>query len=367
LNDDRPFLLASILNVVIGEGRQIHQLVHPIVSQFRDKTGERCGKDADGAEEISESHIYLEIDRETDDDDLASLKDQIKDVLASIRLAVDDWQDMLAELKSARTALAEEPPEIDQEELEESLAFLDWLADDNFLFLGYREFTFDGKADHMDAYTNPEEGLGLLRDSDFAVLRDEDGLGPVSPEVREFLKRQDPLIILKGNVRSPVHRRAFVDVVGVKQFDGKGGLTGEKRFVGLFTSRAYHRRPQSIPLLRRKVQKVIEKSGFRERSHDARALVEVMQTFPRDELFQADVDEISETVLAILRLRERPRPRIFVRKDPYHRFVSMLVFIPREVYDTPLRHKVEALVCNAFNGEIESEFTQVGDQPLARL
>jgi len=186
-------------------------------------------------------------------------------------------------------------------------------------------------------------------------------------EIRTFLSAPDPIIITKANLRSMVHRPVYMDYVGIKRFDRDGVMVGETRFVGLFTSAAYNRNPGQIPLLRTKVDRIMERAGFGPRSHDGKALLNILETYPRDELFQISDDQLLEFSLAILRLQERPRARLFLRADQYRRFVSALVFLPRERYDTNLRLRVEAILEEAYGGTVVAHYTLVGDSVLARL
>ena len=189
----------------------------------------------------------------------------------------------------------------------------------------------------------------------------------ITPEVREFLMQPAPLIITKANVRATVHRRVYMDYVGVKQFDDKGQLSGELRLVGLFTSAAYTRSAQFIPLLRRKVGYVVEHSGYKPESHSGKALLNVIEQYPRDELFQTDAETLIATAKGILQLEERPRTRLFVRTDKFDRFASALVFIPRDRFNTRVREKVGELLCEVYDGRLSAFYPAFPEGSLVRV
>jgi len=250
-----------------------------------------------------------------------------KATLAQVRVAVRDWHQMAARAREATAELKAHPPKVPSEELKESLAFLEWLGDNHFTFLGARDYRFDTKG---EGALEPviESGLGVLADSEARVIRRGPDRSAITPQVRAFLTQPSPLIITKSNERSLVHRRVHMDYVGVKTFDQDGKLSGERRFVGLFTSGAYSRRPGEIPLLRRKVAHVLARANLPPASHDGKALSHILDTYPRDELFQISDDDLFVTAQGILRLGERPTVRVFLRFDRFDRFGLALVFAP---------------------------------------
>ncbi len=289
------------------------------------------------------------------------LTQALSQVLTDVRAAVEDWQPMRQVLRQVTAELSERPPPVARPELAEVQDFLRWLDDDNFTFLGYREYVFDGAA-------KPERpALGILRDEGhpvFGGLRDPSSL---PADVQEFVRRRELLVITKSNRRATVHRAAHMDAIGVRRFDGNGEVVAIRVFLGLFTSLAYSRDPRSIPLLRLKVRRILERAGLSHTSHDGKALLHILDTFPRDELFQTDEDQLLSTVTGILNLQERQRIAVFIRRDPLERFVSCLVYVPRERYDSQLRSRFAAILEEAFAGELSTFYTHLDESALARI
>ena len=256
------------------------------------------------------------------------------------------------------------PPPLPADEVGEAIAFLDWISRDNFTFLGLREYrlpTGDTAADPVEG-----SGLGLLRDPAVRILRRGRELVAMTPEIRAFLALPKALIITKANVKSRVHRRAHLDYIGVKLFDGHGRLQGELRIVGLFTASAYTNTTAEVPYLRHKVEKVIARAGFDPSSYSGRALRNVLESYPRDELFQIDEDTLYDFALEIMNLSERPRVRALVRVDEFDRFVSVLVFVPKERYDTDARRRIGEFLAGIFEGRVSAAYPAYPEGPLAR-
>ncbi|HEX4533500.1 MAG TPA: NAD-glutamate dehydrogenase, partial [Rhizomicrobium sp.] len=356
INDDMPFLFDSLIAETNAHGVRVRAVFHPVVP---------LGEKADGKLE-KESVIALVIDPVADEETRKALVDGAKAVFAQVHLAVRDWPQMQTHLKDTIADLKKHPPKVPDDELQESIAFLDWLSNNHFTFLGCRDYRYSDKdGGRHDAVE--ESGLGVLSDSAQRVIHRGEDRGLLSDEARDYLKQPTPLIITKSNDRSVIHRRVKMDYVGVKMFDGNGKLTGEHRFVGLFTSGAYSRRPTDIPLLRLKVKRVKERAGLASDSHDGKSLSHILDTFPRDELFQISDDELFAEALGILRLGERPKVRVFLRIDRFDRFVSALVFVPRDRYDTEAREKIHAILAKAFNGRMTAANPMLDDSALARV
>src|SRR5690606_30344002 len=257
-------------------------------------------------------------------------------------------------------------PPLDRDEIEEALALLQWMSDNHFTFLGYREFEHvadgAGKGDRWNLVE--EAGLGILRDPSRRIMT---GNMEMSPEVKDFLRRRELVIVTKANVRSTVHRAVHLDYIGVKKFNKKGEVIGECRFTGLFTSAAYNRIPRDIPYLRRKVSQTLERAGFPKNSHDEKAFTHILENYPRDELFQISVDDLLVNASKILSLQERPRIGALLRRDRFERFVSAIVYIPREKFNTDIRQKFGTVLADAHNGSLSSHYALVGDDLLARI
>jgi len=369
VNDDMPFLVDSVTAAVNGLGAEVYLVVHPILLAQRDAAGglEALAEATDlEAEGRPESHMLLLIGEQPAARH-AEIVATLEGVLADVRAAVDDWRLMRQRCRDLLRELERDPPSLPREEIVEGIDFLEWLDDDHFTYLGYREYAFRGTGAEAVAEIDSDSALGILRDPDYSVFAGLRDLGKLPPDVRAWVKSPQLVRITKANRRATVHRPVHMDTVAVKRFDRAGKVIGERLLVGLFTSTAYSRSPRQIPLLRRKIDETIADAGFVPGSHNGKALLHILETYPRDELFQIGREELSRVALGILHLQERQRTALFVRLDPFERFVSALIFVPRDRFDTNLRLKLQALVGEAYGGEVESFQTQLGDSPLARL
>ncbi|MFE7187550.1 NAD-glutamate dehydrogenase [Streptomyces erythrochromogenes] len=371
VTDDMPFLVDSVTNELSRQGRGIHVVIHPQVVVRRDITGkliEILGPDCDAHgprterphDSLVESWIHVEIDRETDRADLKQITVDLQRVLSDVRESVEDWEKMREAALRIADALPDEPtaPDLREYELEEARELLRWLADDHFTFLGYREYNLvDG--DSLAAV--PGTGLGILR-SDPHHSGKEDG-HPVSPsfnrlpaDARAKAREHRLLVLTKANSRSTVHRPSYLDYVGVKKFDADGNVVGERRFLGLFSSAAYTESVRRVPVIRRKVAEVLERAGFSPASHDGRDLTQILETYPRDELFQTPVDQLQSIVTSVLYLQERRRLRLYLRQDEYGRYYSALVYLPRDRFTTGVRLRLMDILREELGG-ISVDFT----------
>ncbi len=370
INDDMPFLVDSVLGLLNERGLEIDLVLHPLITVERNNKGGLKAilpdeeRHADGA--AVESFIHLHV-RRLEADMVAGLKDELVAVLKDVRTAVLDWRPMLDRLHAVVSHFKTDPPPVPVAELAESVAFLEWLADNNFTLLGVREYRFTDGKKATDFKPVPNSGLGILSDPDVHVLRRAGKLVSMTPELREFLMLPAPLIITKANVKANVHRRVYMDYVGVKQFDSDGNVTGEIRFIGLFTSGAYTRSPRYIPLLRKKIDRAMELSGFNPESHSGKALMNTLENFPRDELFQIDAENLFEIANGILQLDERPRTRVFVRRDRFDRFVSLLVFVPRDRFNTSVRMRIGDHLAEVFDGRQSAFYPAFPEGALVRI
>src|SRR5262249_7217701 len=253
------------------------------------------------------------------------------------------------------------------DEVAEAKAFLQWLNDDHFTYLGYREYEFVGDGDTAMISIPPRTGLGILRDAQYSVFDGLRNFAQLPPAWSRSLRQPRLLMITKANRRWTVHRPVHMDTISVKKFDAAGNAVGEQLFVGLLTSTAYSQNPREIPLLRRKVANCLARAGFAPASHDGKALVHILETYPRDELFQISESELYDTALGILHLQERQRIALFVRRDPFERFVSCLVYLPRDRYNTELRLRIQDILARAYNGTVSACYTHMSDAALGRL
>ena len=365
VNDDMPFLVSSVTTELQDHDADLHLVLHPVFSVRRGADGRRREVyEADVPTVPRESLMHIEIDRETTAERLAEVSEALASVLADVRRAVDDWRPMVERVEGILREIEDRPPPVEAGEVAAAHEFLSWLADGHFTFLGYREYDLVHQGDDTYLRLIAGSGLGLLR----TVREDsaERSRRPQPPAIARFLRQRELLIVTKTHARSPVHRPVAMDYIAVRRFDDSGRPVAERRFLGLFSSSVYHRSVVTIPLLAQKVQRVLDRVGFQPQSHDARTLRHLLETFPRDELFQISDDELYEISLGILRLQERQRVALFIRKDPFERFVSALVYVPRDRHSTALRRRIEAILAEACGGTTTSFSTQVGDQPLAR-
>ena len=367
VNDDMPFLVDSVTAEINRRERNIHLLLHPVARVRRDREGNRI-EVTDTLEAppdaVVESYMHLEIDQETDPAEVEAIRLSLAQILGQVRLAVADWRAMRARLAVDIEELGVTPPPMPHEETEEASAFLRWLDDGNFVFLGYRRYGFETRDGNDYLPILPGSGLGILRE-----LRPESGergLKPLTPEFSEYARHKDLLIITKANSRSTIHRAVPMDRVGIKRYDAGGNLVGEDRFLGLFTSAAYSRSVREIPMLRLKAKRTIERAGLDPSSHNGKALVEILETFPRDEFFQMTDDDLFEVARGILLLQERQRVALFTRRDVFERFVSCYVYVPRDRYTIDFKEQAKAILEEAFNGRDTAVYDHVTNLPLAR-
>ncbi|MEU2659840.1 NAD-glutamate dehydrogenase [Streptomyces sp. NPDC007325] len=363
VTDDMPFLVDSVTNELSRQGRGIHVVIHPQVLVRRDITGkliEVLSAQIHGElphDALAESWIHVEIDRETDKADLKQITADLLRVLSDVRETVEDWEKMRDAALRIADGLGSEPTASDLRptEVEEAQELLRWLADDHFTFLGYREYELvDGDA----LAAVPGTGLGILR-SDPHHTDGESGhhAHPVSPsfsrlpaDARAKAREHKLLILTKANSRATVHRPSYLDYVGVKKFDADGNVIGERRFLGLFSSAAYTESVRRVPVVKRKVQEVLAGAGFSPNSHDGRDLLQILETYPRDELFQTPVDQLQSVVTSVLYLQERRRLRLYLRQDEYGRYYSALVYLPRDRYTTRVRLRIIDILKEELNG-----------------
>ena len=368
VNDDMPFLVDSTAAEIIRQGLTLHLIVHPIFAVERDPDGSlmTIHPRHEASQPPRESWMHVEVDRLVDAQQRNDLVAGIERVLADVRVAVEDWRPMVARLREAAAELGELTNPLPVSLAAESRAFLEWLADNHFTLLGYRQHDLVTQSDADALRLVAGSGLGVLRETESE--RAEGQVSVLPPNARALARAPTPLVIVtKANTRSTVHRPGYTDYVGVKRYDAQGQVIGEHRFLGLFTSTAYSARVAETPLLRGKVEAIAERAGLPPGGHLAKALDHILETYPRDELFQISDEELYEQALGILALGDRQRLRLFVRRDPFDRFVSCLVYAPREAYATDLRVKFQRILMDAFAGTSADFNVQLGDTVLARI
>ena len=341
VNDDMPFLVDSVSMALAERGIGIHLLVHPVIDK--------------------ESLMHVEIDRQAPED-FAGIQQVIEAALADVRVCVQDWAAMRDIMLRAADDMATRALPVNDVVRAESQDFLRWAADNHFTFLGYREYRVIDEAGERTLAPVEGSGLGLMRNAPTHRPR----------AVSEFVAQRkggerDVLILTKTNARATVHRPGYMDYIGVLIYDENGVAVAEQRFLGLYTSGAYNRRPWEIPLVRRRHDQIMERSGLAASSHSGKALRHILDTLPRDELFQSSADELYATVMGILALQERVRSRLFLRRDRYGRFFSALVYIPRDRFSGDVRNRIEALLREALQADRIDSGISIGESPLAQM
>ena len=368
VNDDMPFLVDSTIIDINREGLTLHLLVHPIFAVVRNGDGvlQSLAPLSSGSAAPHESWMRIEVDRLVDAEQRSALVASIEKVLGNVRAAVDDWRKMFRRLEETIAEIAQAPAALPPPVVAENKAFLEWLAQDHFVLLGYRqhELTRQGETDGLRLVSGT--GLGVLREGESE--RSAAVFSALPPAARELARAPLPmLVVTKANTRSTIHRPGYTDYVGVKRYNADGEVTGEHRFLGLFTSTAYNARVAETPLLRGRVEALARRAGLPPGGYRAKALAHILETYPRDDLFQIGDDELYETVQGILALGQRQRLRLFVRRDPFDRFVSCLLYVPREAYSTDLRVKCQQILLTAFKGNAAEFDVLLGEGALARI
>ncbi|MGB6003331.1 MAG: NAD-glutamate dehydrogenase [Ornithinimicrobium sp.] len=367
--DDMPFLVDSVLGELRQRDLTVHLLIHP--HMVINRTGEagitihdiEVG-DAAG-EQQAESWMYLEIDRIPGRQARDDLQQRLVQVLEDVRKACADWRAMRQQcLEIVEELRAGAPETVDPDTVEPSIDFLTWLEANHFTFLGYREYELgeDEDTGERTLTSVPSSGLGILRTPD-----DTPSITRLRSRAQAVAERPQLLSITKANSRSTVHRPVYLDYVGVRRFDKQGKVVAERRFLGLFTASAYAESVSRLPIIGGKVEQIIAESGFTADSHSGKDLLGVLEAYPRDELFQASVEHLSQTAHEVLHLQERRKSRLFVRHDNFGRFVSALFYIPKDRYTTAVRLKMQELLHEAYGSESVDYNARVGESALAQL
>jgi glutamate dehydrogenase len=369
VNDDMPFLVDSINLAVTERALTLHFLAHPIFAVSRDSTGtlralNRRAEPAQGVKQRLESFQHLEVDRIVDPAALKSLAAQIERSMRDVRVACADWEPMQNAARSAAQDLTATSARFDPTDLSETCALLAWMENRHFTFLGYREYRLRGRKGREVLEPIAATGLGILRPRH---KQPENTNRTLPADIRRESRSRSLSLVTKSNLLSTVHRPGYLDYVGIKNFDAKGVLIGERRFLGLWTSAAYNSNPRDIPMLRQKVAQVAQHFSLAPDSHDGKALQHILETFPRDELFQASVAELNRIATGIFGLQDRPRVRVLLRRDPFRRFYSCLVFVPREKYNTQVRQRIERVIRESFSAVSMESQVEIAESNLARI
>ncbi len=364
VSDDMPFIVDSVQMELAREGFTIDLVIHPVLRVRRDSDGrvtEVLDLGAEAEEAVSESVFHAEVLREPEQDRLEHLHECVLAVLDKVRTTVEDWQPMRRKALELAEELEHEHPGASREDVDEVRAFLNWVADDHFTFLGYREYKLIEDGEEARVKALDDTGLGILRHKRPSPPR------KLTEKAAALARAPQLLLLTKANSQAPIHRPAYLDYIGVRKFDAEGRVVGEYRFLGLYTSSAYRAELPDIPLLRGRVRAVLERSGFLPVSHDAKALLEILESYPRDVLFQFDTDDLFRISMGVLGLGERQRVRLFVWEDPLDRFVWCLVTIPRDRFNTENRERIGRLLMDAFDGTQLDWTLQLSESLLVRV
>ncbi|KPH92464.1 NAD-glutamate dehydrogenase [Pseudoalteromonas undina] len=364
---DMPFLVDSVRMAMTRENIASHLLLHSPLKIQRDKNEKISGLSSLKAEQESTSTktvFFIEIDRQTDATVIESFKKELESVLVDVSVAVEDWQPIREKLIAVSKSLPKSHKDKNDNEINETVEFLDWLVKDNFTLMGYRQYELSPVQGDYQLKGKMDTSLGLMKNSDAEHTR----LLSELPEVaRQEARSSNLLILTKTNSLSRVHRPAYIDYVGVKRFDDKDNVIGEDRFIGLFSSNFYNNSAADVPVLKSKINRIMDMCDFAKGTHAYKAVLNILETYPRDELVQARENELLEVAMGVLQIQERDMCRLFVRKDAYGRFLSCMVYVPRERYNTALRRETQAILANAFNSDVKVEFTTYfSESTLAR-
>ncbi|KTC96555.1 NAD-glutamate dehydrogenase [Legionella erythra] len=374
LTTDMPFLVDSLRMVVNRMGFEAHLVIHmgglTVKRNEKNQVVQVLPRSSNPAMDhkkdvFVEAPIFMEIDRQTDPAILEELHRNFDRVLEDNRAVVEDWPAMRERVRRAIAELDDAPDILDPAEAEETKAFLEWIEDHHFTFLGIRDYELVEKGHETILQPLPETGLGVLRPSlSKSTAR---SISAMTPEARELTLSSRALVMFKTNTEATVHRQAYTDYIGVKRFNKKGQVIGEMRIIGLYTSAAYNTNPKHIPFLRHKVAKVMNNSTLVPRSHAGKVLLNILETLPRDDLIQASEDELLEIAMGIYYMQERRRIRMFARVDVYRRFISCLVYVPKERFNTELRQAMQHILEKSFNAEEITFSTWFSESVLARI
>jgi glutamate dehydrogenase len=365
VNDDKPFLVDSATLALSEMNLDVHLIIHPVIRVRRGKNGSLLAissRQDTGA--MAESVIQIQVSRQSRADVLAEMERRLRKALADVDRAVSDWQAMSGMVRQTISIMPDWAPQADSELMRKCQEFLSWLAADHFIFLGVRDYEVVKGAKGYDLRVVPGSGLGILRETPETVSARP--LTPLAEEIRKA-RQESPLIITKANARSTVHRVGYLDYIGVLRFDSRGRTIAERRFLGLFTSSAYAQNVMDTPLVRERVRLVLENSGLTPGSHAWKTMMHILQSLPRDDLFQSSTPELAELAEGLLNLQERRRVRLFIRCERYGRFYSCLVYIPRERFNTENREKIQAILKRALKARTLDYVVQVSESRLARL
>lgn len=368
VDEDMAFQIDSITAELTRLGHVVHLMIHPVLHVRRNRNGKidaLFSKPDQGT--TPQSHIHIQLTRMLTKKECADLQSGLRQIMSDVHAATGDWLKMREKLRLCESSLAHAPSAYADDEIEEYQAFLEYLYKDNFTLLGYREYRYGkDKNGKTAARAVRDSHMGLLR-SDVETEIMPEGLDILPPSLARYQKDKVPLRVFKLHRKSTVHRRVPLDAVMVRLFDKKGEASGVAVFIGLFTSVTYSRSIRDIPYLSRKAAIVMDRARFESGTHGRKALAHILEKYPRDELFQIDIDTLYDYAISIMRLQERQRIALYTRVDAFDRNVSCLIYIPRDRYEASLRVRMQAILEEALNGTCQDFYTTLDDSPLARV
>ncbi|HET6565110.1 MAG TPA: NAD-glutamate dehydrogenase [Xanthomonadales bacterium] len=365
VNDDKPFLVDSATLALAEMGLDIHLIVHPVIKVRRGKTGNLLAiSNREDKSACAESVVQIQFNHQSSLDTLRKIQQQLKATILDVELAVRDWQPLTQLAEKTGELMPKWAPQADAEVMAECQEFMSWLVNNHFIFLGARDYDVVKVGKQYELHIVPGSGLGILEEDASTVMA-----RPLSKlaETARTRSANTPLIITKTNSRSTVHRVGYMDYIGVLRYDKRGNIIGERRIIGLFTSSAYALSVMETPLVRGRVKQVVAQLKLHPGSHAWKTLMHILETLPRDELLQANADELAEIAEGVLNLQERRRVRLFIRREQYGRFYSCLVYIPRERFNTENREKIQSILNRALKGKKLDYVVNVSESALARL
>ena len=359
LMDDMPFMVDSVRMALNRLGITSHLLLHCPLYVQRDEEGRLItltdGTSSELLDAGRETVFFIEIDRQGNAEAIDNLKRELEAVMADIKLMVADWQPMQAKLQEVIDSIEQQPYPGSKSELKESMQFIRWIADHNFTLMGYRHYDLKAIDGDYELTPNRESSLGLMKqDSDAHSGR---RLSSLTNSGRALSLSNQFLVLTQSNSKSRVHRPAYIDYIGVKRFNEQGEVIGEERFIGLYASTLYNNSAMQVPMLKEKVKRILRRSKLSHGSHAYKSLMNVLETYPRDELIQSTEEELLEVGMGVLQMQERDMTRLFVRKDVFGRFFSCMVYVTKDRYNTQLRKDSQKILKESFGSLEEVEFT----------
>ena len=365
--DDQPFLVDSVTNAVTTHGFHVARTLHPVIGTERDEDGRiirvEHGRDAAARESVE----HYELEERLSAQEAAALATVVAGVLRDVSRAVDDFEAMKQAVAGMADIAGEGRSRYSEEEIEEGVAFVDWLLDLNFVFLGYREYQIDDDGQGPCISVVPGAGLGIFSEDAESAYAEPVRMASLSPDLDQRWREGELVVVTKTNRHSTVHRNARMDYIGVRRVGADGSVTGEARLVGLFTSKAYMSEAAAIPILRRKLDQILESEDLIEGSHDFKLFIQLFESFPKDDLFAMPVDEVRQSLVGLVELEEQEHVRLFVRRDTLRRNVSLLVVLPRDAFNSELRKRLQELFLEKYQGNSVDYRLSLGESGDARI